>query len=305
MLEIPSGNSNNTPDFLQLPLEAENRLDALPDDLIEGGARAIYEQTLQALCRPHGYAEFIGTTPKAVEATQQGLLSSLEEVALLGRTDNMPRHIIFPTADYFEKPHKKIVEAMRERTDYIKETFMLDELQTAISQSNGRYIYGTFPTEHPEFSWVAVAADNHTSNGIDFRFFREKPERQNDLGEIDYHVGIRYAGPKQFPSAVSDEYLCFVGMEMRTTRDVGVEDYTEETRLELTEDENKYLGEATKLLVIETLANQFQVNLEMTERNRAFIGRIAKDALRDVADPVEARQILERMGIDDDPDNYR
>ena len=296
------------PDYLSLSPALEERLIALPQDLTSEDTRSLLDQTLSATFDPnrsYAMAEYLGSTPEAIAAVQEGLVHSLEVVAADGRTASTPREIVFPVREYFKEPDALIVATMQERTDKLKSYFMLDELQAALQAADGgsRSIRSGFDVaDSPDYSWVEVTADDHSISGLRYGFYKTKPDDPRALSDAEYSVRLHYLGSNDAP--VSEDYPYYAGMSVTSGHGKG-SSYIEETNFEIPEDMEPLLGPIAKKLITEELVRQLEGGIEIDERTRNLYNKIAKTAVSTIDDPQELRDALERLGIYDDPESFR
>lgn len=298
---------SGTPSYLELSPELEGRFNALPDLGLSSDQREVFDQTLRLFFDPKVMSplgQYTGASPEAVVIVQQGLLNSLEAAGRDGVDPSGPRQVIFPVDGYIRNPDQLILGAMQSRTDRFRRDFMIDDMSDAMYR-NGRYLSAEFDPEHPDYEWVSVSADDHTYFGIDYRFFHKKPEYRDDISDIHHHVGLHYLNARRAPAIVSDAYPYYVGSTFRTYSGRSRDDYEETVEIDMPEALRPTLAKLAQKVVIETMADQFAHEVDVTERNRQLLNEIAHDVVAELVDPVEAREVLQQMGIFDDPEDFR
>ena len=245
----------------------------------------------------------VGGTEEAIEAVREGLISKLEKGSREGLSGSKLTESLWPIGSNFTEPEPTVLEAMKRRTDEMEQLFSIRELEEAIVHSSGKFISYDKEISHPEYSWVEVYADNHTGCGITYKFYKQKPSGESEFpySDMTCHVQIGYL--KHAPDIISDEYPFFTKTYYRQERKEN--NYLEETSFDVPEDLTELLSSLAKTMIVETLVSQSMNKIELGENLKEFINGVAEDLIRDVPDPVEARKLLEGIGIYEDPDNFR
>jgi len=249
-------------------------------------------------------ATLVGGSDDAVKAVGEGVLQRLEKGSKAGLTGEKLSGTLWPISKNFIEPEPVVLEAMKRRTDEIESLFSVDELQEAINRSNGRVIQYSGETTHPEYSWVEVSADNHTSHGITYNFFRQKPSEDDlrPLSDFSARIHIGFMSAREAPSIVNEEHPYFTQMYYSQEREEN--DFESETSLDVPDDLTAVLSEIAKKMVVETLVEQARARIEGSEKTKKIFNEFAKDVVAKETDPVKVRDLLERAYIYEEPGNF-
>ncbi len=288
------------PPYLTFTPELEQRLAILPEDVDGVQVRPALEHALKVVFDPERTAlgRFVGGSTEAIRTVQDSMIANLEHVHSFGRSANMPREITYPVDYYFQNPGS-IVDVMQQRTDKIKDMFMLDQLEQSRYGLPQNTLIETIPVDHPLYSSAVVMADKHTTRGIKISLY----DGNSTIGTAEYHISLSYLNKDKAPDIVSEKYPYYIGMKVSSWV-AAKETLDDEIALELPEDMAIFLSDVVKTAVTEGLSKEMLSDIEAEARDADNRRRGARKILEGCVDPTEARNRLEQLGIHDDPEEF-